>query len=100
MICRYCKENVLRKDVDKHERHDCNEAPAQCEFQAVGCNQDKVIICFCACVACLFTVVSTCWFQIRAGPPTGRTRLGENQFQDPYDVANFLSGPYDVKIVK
>jgi lipopolysaccharide/colanic/teichoic acid biosynthesis glycosyltransferase len=33
----------LRKDIEKHERHDCNEAPATCEYEPVGCNQDKVI---------------------------------------------------------
>jgi hypothetical protein len=44
VTCRYCKEAVLRKDIEKHERRDCNEVPATCEFQAVGCNHDKVII--------------------------------------------------------
>ena len=44
MTCRYCKEDFLRKDIEKHEKHDCNEAPATCEYQAVGCNQDKVIL--------------------------------------------------------
>ena len=64
MTCRYCKKDVLRKDIEKHERHDCDEVPATCEFQAVGCNHDKVIICCCMCLVSLavYTVVSTCIF--------------------------------------
>ena len=35
---------MLRKDVERHERRDCNEVPANCDFQAVGCSHDKVIV--------------------------------------------------------
>ena len=27
MTCRYCKEDILRKDVERHERHDYDEVP-------------------------------------------------------------------------
>ncbi len=42
VTCRYCKVNVLRKDIEKHEKMACDEVPATCEFQAVGCSHDKV----------------------------------------------------------
>jgi hypothetical protein len=45
MTCKYCMEDVLRKDIERHEERDCDEVPATCEFQAVGCNHDKVVIC-------------------------------------------------------
>jgi hypothetical protein len=37
-------KDVLRKDIERHERCDCDEVPVTCEFQAVGCNHDKVIV--------------------------------------------------------
>jgi hypothetical protein len=44
VTCKYCKEDFLRKDIEKHEKISCNEVPATCEFQAVGCNHDKVMV--------------------------------------------------------
>ena len=46
MTCKYCREHVLRRDVERHERLSCEEVPGSCEFQAVGCNHDKVAIQF------------------------------------------------------
>ena len=46
MTCKYCRERVLRRDVERHERLSCEEVPGSCEFQAVGCNHDKVAIQF------------------------------------------------------
>jgi hypothetical protein len=44
VTCKYCKKYILRKDIERHERRDCDEFPANCEFQAVGCNHAKVIV--------------------------------------------------------
>ena len=46
MTCKYCREHVLRRDVERHGRLSCEEVPGSCEFQAVGCNHDKVAIQF------------------------------------------------------
>jgi hypothetical protein len=43
VTCKYCKKDVLRKDIERHERRDCDEVPATCEYKDVGCNHDKVI---------------------------------------------------------
>ena len=45
MTCKYCKENVLRKDLERHEGDDCSQVPATCDFCAIGCNHDKVRDC-------------------------------------------------------
>ena len=44
VTCKYCRENVLRRDIERHERLACEEVPGSCDFQAVGCNYDKVCI--------------------------------------------------------
>ena len=69
VTCKYCRENVLRRDIERHERLACEEVPGSCEFQAVGCNHDKVAI---KCVVdwfsgsyCSISVNSfgyVCWF--------------------------------------
>ena len=44
VTCKYCGENVLRRDIKRHERLACEEVPGSSEFQAVGGNHDKVTI--------------------------------------------------------
>ncbi|CAB4013192.1 TNF receptor-associated factor 3-like [Paramuricea clavata] len=44
VTCKYCnKKDILRTDIERHERRDCEEVPATCEFQAVGCNHAKTL---------------------------------------------------------
>ncbi|CAB4013191.1 TNF receptor-associated factor 3-like [Paramuricea clavata] len=44
VTCKYCnKKDILRTDIERHERRDCEEVPATCEFQAVGCNHAKIL---------------------------------------------------------
>lgn len=40
--CNYCKENIPKKDIMNHKNKICDEVPIECEFQAIGCNHDKV----------------------------------------------------------
>ena len=39
LICNECKENVLRKDMDKHKTEICSERIGECPFSKYGCNQ-------------------------------------------------------------
>ena len=48
VTCKYCKENVLRKDIERHERHECVGAPRA--HEAVEHNRDQVKFCCCVCV--------------------------------------------------
>ena len=45
MNCRYCKVEILRKDIEQHEQLICDEVPGTCEFQAVGCRRAGVMFC-------------------------------------------------------
>ena len=38
IICNQCKENVLRKDMDKHQKSVCKERLIICPFSEYGCN--------------------------------------------------------------
>lgn len=35
--CSYCKQMLLRGDLDKHEKLDCAERSAKCRFERIGC---------------------------------------------------------------
>ena len=42
VVCKYCIQMIPRKDIEHHESTTCDEVPTKCEFQAIGCNHDKV----------------------------------------------------------
>ena len=43
MTCRYCKKNVLRKDIEEHERRDCDDVPVGHETETGRRNHGQVI---------------------------------------------------------
>ena len=44
VVCEYCGKKIPKKDIEYQESTTCDEVPTECDFQAIGCNHNKVRI--------------------------------------------------------